>query len=216
MLNQTLNKENIFSIIYLKNKSSHLYFDKPISGTLYYKNYKVDILTWKRSPCSLEHLSSQFRKIKMDNNFEKPIVFHLCYEFGFFFVGEKERILDEDLLAVEIHYEKVSQIQLDNCKTKIQFKLLESPNKEKYKKAYTLGREELLAGNCYQYNLTYPFKYNYDGDITKDLFGDLISTFLNGVERNGAYCHVTNIPLLQKMILSNSPECLFQGKSYKN
>ena len=65
-------------------------------------------------------------------------------------------------------------------------------------------QEELIEGNCYQVNLTYPFDF-----MTEEILDPRdISDFFFAQKNLGAYAHATFLG--DEMILSNSPECLYQ------
>ena len=77
------------------------------------------------------------------------------------------------------------------------------------KKAFELGFNELLKGNCYQFNLTYPYVFSFNDSYIST---DFISALWRKAETRGAFGSATYIPFLNKLFLSNSPECLFQYK----
>ena len=71
---------------------------------------------------------------------------------------------------------------------------------------------ELLDGNSYQFNYTQQFSYKL-GDCDK---GDLLKGFFSKNESLGQFAHATYIEPWNKIILSNSPESLFQWKGNRS
>lgn len=198
----------IFTIIVQKNKRPHyVKFRSAIKAYLYYKSYRVDLLNKRTRPYSLDKFWSRLNEMKINQNFTKPIVYHLFYELGYLFNGLKELIPEDSLLAVEIHYEKVAPYNLAGQEEKISLQMAHSPNYFEYKKSFYEGYRNLLDGNCYQFNLTFPHCFTSLQKITPDHF---ISKLWNKIETCGDYAHCTVIPALKKMFVSNSPECLFQ------
>lgn len=133
---------------------------------------------------------------------------HLFYELGFFIEKKHEGLSSETLLAIDIHFQTYREVRARKNK-KIVLEKVSSPAEAEYKKAFVEGYQELLKGNCYQFNLTYPFKYKFCDDYLPE---DFIFSLWNKVKTRGAFGSATYIPLMEKLFLSNSPECLFQIK----
>jgi anthranilate/para-aminobenzoate synthase component I len=83
-------------------------------------------------------------------------------------------------------------------------KTLERPTWSEYKSAFHFIQEQLEAGNAYQVNVTYPFDFETEDPLDPR---DILSFFF-AQKGLGTFAHGTVIH--DQMILSNSPECLFQ------
>mgnify|MGYP000489429525 CR=1 FL=1 len=79
-------------------------------------------------------------------------------------------------------------------------------SKESYTELYNKTFENLLAGNCYQLNLTSQLKFKIeDVDILEKSFSSA-QIFDHLCE----FAHLVNLPLQDRLIISNSPECLYE------
>ncbi|MCB9091914.1 MAG: chorismate-binding protein [Halobacteriovoraceae bacterium] len=148
------------------------------------------------------------RKIKhQDSN---PVVYHLFYELGKKWILENTQ--PDIPLALEIHYENSSWVNCDFPKPQKTFglKLEKKISYKKYQKKFQSINENLKAGNCYQVNYTEKFHYKIKNGT------DILLQFYSQKKDLGAYAHHTHIPQWDKLILSNSPECLFQIYSHDN
>ncbi len=86
----------------------------------------------------------------------------------------------------------------------LKLRSLERPSWSEYKDAFARIQYHLLEGNCYQVNLTYPF----DFETAEAHSPEELSEFFFSRRDLGAYAHCTFLG--EELILSNSPECLFQ------
>ena len=182
-------------------------FTHPFFSCAYYKNYKIDLLTGKRTSYSLSRLEQRLDQIKLKDFFDRPVVFHLFYELGCFFTEDEGKIDDDELLAIEINYQKHERCNFVE-KGKDRLKNIHYPSFDIYKKKYKEGYEQLLKGNCYQFNLTFPFRFTFNGYTPHDF----ISNLFCDRKKTGAYAHCTYLPDWNRLFLSNSPECLFQKR----
>lgn len=197
---------NFFSIIPYKD---HLIrFENPIKAKAYYPYYVVDLLTGNKSPYDFNQWILKNNK-KIVSDYEKnPRVVHLFYELGFLVEKEISLLADDTLLVIDIKFANYKEI---HCKHSPQIKLnrIFFPGKSQYQDAFDKGYAELLKGNCYQFNLTFPFIYSFDQRYTPE---DFIFSLWKNHEKRGAFGSATYIPYFNKLFLSNSPECLFQYK----
>ena len=99
---------------------------------------------------------------------------------------------------------------LKKNRKKITLSLLDAPHFSDYEKRFNEGYNELVEGNCYQFNLTGEFKYSFDEELSAE---DFISALWDKKSNRGAYASATYIEGLDKLFLSNSPECLFEFSS---
>ena len=184
-----------------------LKFTHPLYACAYYKNHKIDLLTGQRISSSFLLLKQRLDQIKLKDFFKRPVVFHLFYELGHFFNENEETIDNDDLLTIEIHYKKH-----ENCHFAMEgdnhLKKIHHPSFDLYERKFKEGYEQLLLGNCYQFNLTFPFHFAFDGHTPRQF----ISRVFANREKTGAYAHCTFLPQWNRLYLSNSPECLFQKR----
>lgn len=189
---------------------SFLELTNPASAFIYYRHTRLNLLTGFPETYSFDLFLKRLDKIQLQDRFETPAVFHFYYEFGLVQQGLGHTVGDEQPLVIEIQYEKKSIKKKPRTKLKnIPLKTLERPNWTEYKEAFKYIQEELLKGNCYQVNLTYPFDFETEEVIDpRD-----ICDFFFAQDGLGQYAHATFMH--DEMILSNSPECLFHYQNQK-
>jgi len=189
------------------NREKILNLDDPQEAFIYFKNYRFDLLSGFPQSYGIEVLNEELKNISLQDRFKQTTVYHFFYEYGLLEIGHGHLIGDEIPLAIKITYKKhrlknIPKPRLENLKLKI----LEKPNWTEYQQAFRQVQEELIAGNCYQVNLTYPFDF-----YTEDIYDPRdITDFFFSRTGVGAYAHATYIG--SHLYLSNSPECLFQYK----
>lgn len=190
------------------NSGTVLELDRPLSAYIYYRNERLDLLTGFPESYPIAEFSKKLQKIKLQDKVKNPLVFHFYYEYGLVEQGLDYLVDETKPLVVEIEYPKFTKITPRRSRLKeLPLKTLERPSWSEYKIAFQKIQDELLEGNCYQVNLTFPFDF-----MTEDMLDprDLADYFF--ARKNlGAYAHATYLG--EELLLSNSPECLFQ---YRN
>ncbi|MBC7428474.1 MAG: chorismate-binding protein [Bacteriovorax sp.] len=199
-----MTENNLYTIIPYQDKL--LKFTEASSARAYFKNHYVDLITGKSHEFEIEGWlhSLDFRVIDQKNNLR---VIHLFYEMGFIFENLSEEIISTDMLAIDIEYTLLHRYDLAESPHKINLSLTDAPHFYEYEKKFNSGYEELKKGNCYQFNLTGEYLYSFDEDFSPE---DFVSALWKNPEFRGAYGSATYCEYLDKMFLSNSPECLFQ------
>ncbi len=182
----------------------------PQRAVAYYCNRQVDLLSGRVSLIDINQWIGQLREIKMSAAYKYPRVIHLFYEFAFLVEAQLKLLNVDSLLAIDIEYETYREILPSKFPNKINLAKLSAPNLENYTLAFEEGYQELLRGNCYQFNLTCPFRYSFKENYQAQ---DFIFSLWQQKKFRGAFASATFIPYLNQLFLSNSPECLFQ---YKN
>lgn len=175
------------------------------SAYIYYRKTRLNLITGYPETYTLEQFLKRLEILQIQDDFKNPTVFHFYYELGLIMMGLGHTVNDETPLAIEIQYEKKQIKKRPETKLKnIPLKTLERPTWTEYKEAFQYIQEQLLKGNCYQVNLTYPFDFE-----TVDVIDprDLCHFFF-AQSNLSAYAHATFLG--DEMILSNSPECLFE------
>mgnify|MGYP003952555061 CR=1 FL=1 len=205
-------KTEIFSIFPIEKKNKFKKFFSPIVCNIYYLNFYKNLINNSIIPFKLEEFIDDLDKVKFETT-KNVKIFHLFYEFGLFLNGIIPR---EKLqccpLAIEIQYTEESNYSFKEIKTGSKLNVVELPSFEEYKKTFDRGYKELLAGNCYQFNLTFPFVFSLD---ETDCY-ELANNFFSNKKKLGNFSHYTFLGPEQKGFLSNSPECLFQTKILEN
>lgn len=199
---------DIYTILPLEGELHKLSFPKVAYA--YYCDRKVDLLTGEIDSFSIEDFRLRLDKVNLKEGSETPILFHLFYELGFYYYDLEYLVSSDDLLAIEIHYFEVTALERQKDISKLEMTSLSEPSFEQYKRAFDLGRQALLDGDCYQFNLTYPFEFSLRemksiDDVAHLLWKDNIDT--------ADYAHMTVLPCLEKTYLCNSPECLYKIES---
>jgi para-aminobenzoate synthetase component 1 len=186
------------------NKATILELQDPRKAFIYFRKTRLNLLTGYPETYPIEKFLSELDRLKLQDQFHHPMVFHFHYEMGLLLAGLGHHITDETPLAIEIEYkEKKLKTKREGRLKRIPLKTLERPTWSEYKEAFALIQEELLQGNCYQVNLTYPFEFE-----TEEIFDprDVCDFFFS--RQLSAFAHATYLG--DEMILSNSPECLFR------
>lgn len=187
------------------NANTVLELDRPLTAYIYYRNERLNLLTGFPESYPIALFSKKLQELKLQAKVKHPTVFHFYYEYGLVEQGRDDLVDDGKPLVVEIEYLKSAKKSPRKPRlTELPLKTLERPSWTEYKTAFQKIQEELLEGNCYQVNLTFPFDF-----MTEEMLDPRdISDFFFAQKNLGAYAHATYLG--DEMILSNSPECLFQ------
>lgn len=190
------------------NADTVLELSEAKSAYVYYRHRRENLLTGFPETYSIDSFVKELDQFKLSDRVKGPRVYHFYYEYGLFQAGLP---VSEDLpLVVMIEYNKSKKTKVRKTKlTSLPLKTLERPSWSEYKENFAKVREELLDGNCYQMNLTYPFDFETEEQIDPR---DIVDTFFS-FKGLGAFAHATFMG--EELILSNSPECLFQYKDQK-
>jgi para-aminobenzoate synthetase component I len=177
-------------------------------GRVYYKDHYLDLETGERASFSFSELKAYLKKLEVVNEVSKtPKVFHFFYELGGLIYGDDELVSPDDIILIEIHYKDV--IEFIPTPTNRSFAMNEvlGPSRKVYDDSFARGYKKLLEGECYQFNLTFPFEFSYSKSKKTE---DWINDFFSKKDSLGAFAHASIIPALEKIYISNSPESLFQ------
>ena len=203
---------NIQSFFYLESIREFIKLSQAQCCYVYYKNYRLNLCNNKKEQFVFNNFLDHLDDIKINQLRPRPKVIHLFYELSFLLYNLDYLLEGDDIYAIEIDYEKVGKVNI-NHENNISLDPISLPDKKQYIDSFNLGREHLLKGNCYQFNLTYPFdfeikNFHNEYDITNSVFYNK--------EKVGPFAHSTILPQLGKQFISNSPECLFKINKYKN
>lgn len=189
------------------NKNTILELDRPLKAYIYYRHTRMNLLTGFPESYEITQFQRKLEDLTLQDSVKHPTVFHFYYEFGLL-DQDLDYLIDNDQpLVIEIEYQRSSKKAPRKPRlSELPLQTLERPSWSEYKEAYNKVQEHLLDGNCYQVNLTYPFDF-----MTEDVLDPRdIADFFFAQKNLGAYAHSTFFG--EEMILSNSPECLFQYK----
>lgn len=203
----------MWSLFAQGRKGEFLYCFRPYLARMHYRHHSLDLLSGRKIPGGIATFLESLHEIPLNATFAKPKVLHLTYELGHLFHGQSELVPGHMPLAVEIEYLKVKRIKLNDLwhkeRTAPKLKFLQVPTWDEYVEAYKKVQTELLAGHCYQVNLTSPFYLSWRENYRPS---DFIRHLWAEPERIGAYAHATWFSTMGRLLLSNSPECLVQRR----
>ncbi len=202
----------VYTIFPIPNKSSFWKFHGLEQGFVYFYNYRLNLKTGKKEKFPIQKFLNILETINFNDDFIKPRVIHLFYELGHL-LNSGVKFSDKNILAIDLKYLQRSPYHLKNENVSIRINSVNGIKYPDYKKKFSFVRRNLLEGNCYQLNLTFPFKFSFFKGTS---FEEIISKLWDKKWNQGAYAHASLIPQLNKIFISNSPECLFQIKKKKS
>ncbi|HXH74947.1 MAG TPA: chorismate-binding protein [Bacteriovoracaceae bacterium] len=187
------------------NDTTTLELTNPSQAYVYYRSKRMNLLTGFPETYQLQTFLDELEKFKLQTKVKLPRVYHFHYELGLIFAGLGHSVGEDTPLAVVLEY-KTSKKRAPRAPKLARFALksLERPTWTEYKGAFNHIQEHLLDGNCYQVNLTYPFDFETEEMLDPHDIRDFLMT-RPGL---GAYAHASYYG--EEMVVSNSPECLFQ------
>jgi para-aminobenzoate synthetase component I len=171
----------------------------------YYIDRKVCLISGEIFPLGRGDIFDLFKNISLEKSFIQPRVIHLNYELGYLLQNPDIEISKDDLLFYDLNFSSAELLDLEGNDKKIEARVESIVNKEEYRKKFEEGYEHLLKGDCYQFNLTCPFKIHLN-DMSNSL--DLAKAIWKNKSSRGAYASLTQMN--DMALISNSPECLFQ------
>jgi anthranilate/para-aminobenzoate synthase component I len=196
-------EKEIFSI-FKAGPQKFICLSKPSSAYIYYLSKRVNLLDGKEEAFSFEKLTHHLDKISLSKKNNKRVI-HFFYEWG---VALKEQTVSEDQpLLIDLQYSLKTKLSLHDFyqDSQIQLTFHKALSEKKYQQKFKHIQQNLLAGNCYQVNLTHQFSYHYKAQSLQSFY-----KIWSHPEKRGAFAHATNIPSLNELIISNSPECLWK------
>jgi anthranilate/para-aminobenzoate synthase component I len=179
----------------------------------YYINKRVNLITGTEEKYNVRDWLKKQEDYLLLEDEDGHRILHCFYELGHIIENQETFLKESDLLLIDLTYakkEKRKELAKFNA---ISLKAKSSPSLNKYSAAFNTGYEHLLNGDCYQFNLTYPFTYSFNENVKVE---DFLGNLWKQKDKRGAYAHSTYIPLWDKLYLSNSPECLFQATRHPN
>jgi anthranilate/para-aminobenzoate synthase component I len=165
-----------------------------------------NILSGKSSSGGLEDLKAQMSKVTLDTMSSSSQVFHLFYEAGLALEARAElSIRDDTPMGFYFKFREKRPYLLKKGRDLHAVKV-KGPSEEKYFLAFEKGLHHLKRGDCYQYNLTFPFMIEFSAMAASDF----LAHCWRRKECVGQFASFTSIEGVEDSLFSNSPECLFQ------
>jgi anthranilate/para-aminobenzoate synthase component I len=205
----------IQSFFYIPNRNQVIGSLGALEAKVFYRNKTFDLLQRAWIDTGADELQNQLASVQLVHDIENPLVVHFFYEWGKFQLGEK--VEPDRPLAIGIRYRgfKPTGQWVSGRIPKIND--IELPEYSWYQRAFEQVQSHLLAGDCYQVNLTSPIHFSLDKSYThQELLGHF---FGKNRGKLGAYAHATywrDHLDQENLILSNSPEALLQSRPIKN
>lgn len=201
------------SCFYLNDQETFLELSGPSVSELYYKDFKLNLLTGEKSEISFDEVKKELEQYCLSDYYQEPIVYHFFYEAGYLFNNLSHLVKSTTALFIKIKYQRAGKSELKDTSDRGTFSLspLDYPRYKNYKKQFSKVQSQLLKGNCYQVNLTSPFYLKFQNAKPNDF----ICNLWKEKSSRAAFAHYTYIDSLDKLFLSNSPECLFKYHSDK-
>ncbi len=176
-------------------------FYQPVKALFFYPNRTIDLLASQQSGSGVTEFLSLMKAEGLEYEQGNPKVILTFYELGHFFENTKS-VSDQTPLGVWLEY-SASMVIEDRGEVTPLAVQVNPIDYSVYEKAFLKGREHLLRGDCYQYNLTFPQELVFD-DIQLEEF---VEKWFHKEQRS-EYANLTSIG--DKLYYSNSPECLFE------
>lgn len=198
----------MWSVFWLGDK--FVKYTRPSFARLFFLNHSIDLLSGDSSEISIDDFIRRMEESKpnLDSiRSQNKYVSHLFYELGEIFSDTSTP--DEALpLAIEIEYTESCDWEPIQGVPSLDVIPVSAVSKVAYQESFEKGFKHLTRGDCYQFNLTFPFSYRWERSLSAE---EICSKLWTKIESRSPYAHGTYIPAIDKLFLSNSPECLFQG-----
>lgn len=173
---------------------------RPMRAQAIYRSRVLDLLSGEAKHVPYQVALDEWLSFGFSERLGVARFAHLFYELGSLFV-HIESVGENELLAIFVDYETIEEIEV--VEQSLKFKLIQAPDYSTYEAAFKQGYEHLLKGDCYQFNLTYPYLYHCDGPARA-------LKFIGALKSASGYAHAADFDLLKLSIFSNSPESLFE------
>jgi anthranilate/para-aminobenzoate synthase component I len=196
--------------IFWKGEKFVRYTD-PVKATVYYLNHSINLLSNEKEDKDFSFFVERIKNQKLNERRDKTVI-HLFYEAGMV-LNEVDFSDSKAPLAIEVEYSLESDWSPKENIRSLELTPLKGVSKTKYTEDFNRGFEHLRNGDCYQFNLSYKFEYKLNRKLSAL---DICSRLWRDEESIAPYAHATFIEPFSKLILSNSPECLFQTKIDSN
>lgn len=195
-------------------KRGFIEFSELSEGYLYHLDRRVCLITGIVEPLGIDFFWSECELVRLDHKPSHHHITHLFYEAGLQLNDLVNECQSDEPLAIHLIYDhKTYHAQLRTAYPLI-FKAEKTVAYSKYLKSFKEGMKALKRGDCYQFNLTQSQNYQLQNNSPREINPcRFLSQFWSNPLHRGAYANASYIELLDMLLVSNSPECLFQVES---
>lgn len=207
--------EELFPRTWLYDKKNgFILLEKPRYAYLYYAQSRLDLLSGESREFKFADFYAKLGQQKLIDETQGHRVFHLFYESSEYLQAQGPKENDTRPQAVEIHYSKWRPFHFSGVLglSKLSFHCSEGPDYQDYEQGFKKVQEHLKRGDAYQVNYTWPFIYRLKQSPTVE---QLLARLWGHRKNIGAFAHASWLPFIDLLLVSNSPECLFQAKLNK-
>lgn len=192
-------------------KNGFISLQDPSCAYLYYAHSRLNLLSGETESYEFTKFCDELAQESLIDEKTSYRVFHLFYESSDFFQARSKSPQFEGPLAVEIHYKSFQPYCFSTPKDSSSVSYVDkySPDYQDYQRGFKKIQEHLHRGDAYQVNYTWPFVYRFTQKLGPE---DLLARLWKDSENIGAFAHASWLPVLDLLLVSNSPECLFQAK----
>jgi anthranilate/para-aminobenzoate synthase component I len=206
-----LSLDEITSWFYSKKNSSWYKYEQPVYAYAYNSNYRINLINGEKEYKSIEYFQNALDKKRIFKTSDYHVI-HFFYEWA---LWQEGLLLDSnELLAIEIQYKNRVKLKYENgcekSKGPWQFSVLVEPDKKHYVQNLKKIQEDIKDGKYYQINYTQKWSYHLNKHVR-----EFVEDFLKSADHVSPMAHITSIPYLKKIFLSNSPESLFVTRKNK-
>lgn len=195
-------------------KKGFISLEQPRSCFLYYAKSRLNLLTGESEDYAFSRFFEKLREQKLIDKAPGYRVCHLFYESSEYFQGQDPRPEPRGPLGIEIFYASYQPYHFSSAakSSPLTYVGQSSPNYEDYQKGFKKIQRHLHRGDAYQVNYTWPFVYRFQQKPSAEEF---LARLWKKPQNIGAFAHASWLPGLELLLVSNSPECLFQASSYQ-
>ncbi len=160
---------------------------------------------------SIEQIRSVLREIKISDSFSSPMVIQINYELAWVFLSDESKLArlkdsDDSHLFTIYKYKNIEEVHLQTIEQESISRPCFKIDETLYAQMFNKVMNHLERGDCYQLNLTHVFKDRFDQSNTLSL----LEYFISRIENHSHYFHVIANTQTKELLLSNSPESLFE------
>lgn len=200
---------NSFFYYYVPAKQQFACGKNLLKAKLYFQEYSIDLLTSRRSLDGIDQFHRELESRTFSDYSQTLKVDIAYYELGHFYTKSQVELSPSTPLALSVEFLSAELINFDDgpsLKLDDDFCI----SKEAYGEQFEKIQSHLERGDCYQVNLTSLISKKFD--VTYKPI-DFVRSLFRQSNKIGPYAHALYLKEWGKLILSNSPECLFQKKN---
>lgn len=194
---------------WLPHKNKFLKLSTLLQGYIYTKKGRKCLVTGEWEEFEIELFIDSLQELSPTN---KNHVLLLAYEFSYFLLPGREllqsKICDDQWLAIWLEFKNTDLVVTPEFKSTQLAPLDRERELISYTDQFSKVQKHLHHGDCYQLNLTERFSFKLGG-TEKEIWP------WKKREEISHFAHSLILEREKFLFLSNSPECLFQTRTYK-